>query len=247
MGGRERLAQRDVGFDPEAVSIDDEDVLDRLQPEVQDWWVDEFGEYVPGNGGFFTPPQKEAIPLVDEGENTLVCAPTGSGKTQSSFCAIYNDLFGRATADDLENSVYCLYVSPLKSLANDIHRNLADPIDAITDKLAATGHDDVAVRHAIRHGDTSDSDRQAMLETTPHILNTTPETLAILLNSPKSRRSSRPSSTSSSTRSTPWRTTSAAPTWPSPWSGWRPWPRGRPRGSAARRPSNRCRGWRSSW
>ena len=108
--------------------------------------------------------------------------------TQASFAAIYNDLFRRAKADDLGNSVYCLYISPLKSLANDIHRNLAEPIDAITDKLAANGHEDVDLRHAIRHGDTSDSDRQAMLSTTPHILNTTPETLAILLNSPKFKR-----------------------------------------------------------
>ncbi|PSP96433.1 helicase [Halobacteriales archaeon QS_4_70_19] len=188
--GRELLREchDELPFDPGAVDIDDADVLARLEPAVRKWWVETFGAFVPGNGGFFTPPQKEAIPLVDEGENTLVCAPTGSGKTQSSFCAIYNDLFRRATADDLENSVYCLYVSPLKSLANDIHRNLAEPIDAITDRLAATGHDDVEVRHAIRHGDTSDSDRQAMLETTPHILNTTPETLAILLNSPKFKR-----------------------------------------------------------
>jgi ATP-dependent Lhr-like helicase len=185
--GREllRACRDDLPFDPASVDIDDADTLARLEPEVREWWVETFGEYVPGNGGFFTPPQKGAIPLVDDGENTLVCAPTGSGKTMASFAAIYNDLFRRAKADDLDNSVYCLYLSPLKSLANDIHRNLAEPIDAITDKLAANGHDDVDLRHAIRHGDTSDSDRQAMLETTPHILNTTPETLAILLNSPK--------------------------------------------------------------
>jgi ATP-dependent Lhr-like helicase len=188
--GRELLCacHDDLPFDPTTVDIDDADVLARLEPEVREWWVEAFGEYVPGNGGFFTPPQKEAIPLVDDGENTLVCAPTGSGKTGASFAAIYNDLFGRAKTDDLDNSVYCLYLSPLKSLANDIHRNLAEPIDAITEKLAANGHDDVDLRHAIRHGDTSDSDRQKMLSTTPHILNTTPETLAILLNSPKFKR-----------------------------------------------------------
>jgi ATP-dependent Lhr-like helicase len=182
-----RSCHDDLPFDPEAADIDDADVLARLEPEVREWWVETFGAFVPGNGGFFTPPQKEAIPLVDEGENTLVCAPTGSGKTMASFAAIYNDLFRRAKAGDLDNSVHCLYISPLKSLANDIHRNLTEPIDDITDKLAANGHD-VDLRHAIRHGDTSDSDRQAMLETTPHILNTTPETLAILLNSPKFKR-----------------------------------------------------------
>jgi ATP-dependent Lhr-like helicase len=187
MDPRARLAATDPPFDAERVDIDDGDVLDSLAPVVREWWVETFGEYVPGNGGFFTPPQKEAIPLIHAGENALVCAPTGSGKTLASFTAIINELFAKARGDSLENSVYCLYVSPLKSLANDIHRNLEVPLDDITAKLADRG-EDVEIRHAIRHGDTSSSERQAMLETTPHILNTTPETLAILLNSPKFRR-----------------------------------------------------------
>ena len=184
MGGRALLAEQDVDFDPGAVGIDDADVLELLDPVVREWWVEQFGDYVPGNGGFFTPPQKEAIPLIHEGENALVCAPTGSGKTLASFTGIINGLFARDRAEGLENSVYCLYVSPLKSLANDIHRNLGVPLADITEKLDERG-EDAEIRHAIRHGDTSSSDRQAMLETTPHILNTTPETLAILLNSPK--------------------------------------------------------------
>jgi ATP-dependent Lhr-like helicase len=185
MGAMERLGET-VPFDPAEVSIDDEDVLDALEPVVQEWWVEQFGEFVPENGGFFTPPQKEAIPLIENGTNTLVCSPTGSGKTLSSFTSIINELFRRDQAEGLDNSVYCLYISPLKSLANDIHRNLEVPLEGITEKLDERG-EDVEIRHAIRHGDTSDSERQAMLETTPHILNTTPETLAILLNSPKFR------------------------------------------------------------
>ena len=175
-------------FDPDTVDIADGDVLERLEPAVREWWVDEFGRYVGQNGGFFTPPQREAIPLVDDGTNALVCAPTGSGKTLASFTSILNDLFGRAreSEDGLDNSVYCLYVSPLKSLANDIHRNLSVPLSGIRDRLDDTG-DDVDVRHAIRHGDTDKAERQRMLEETPHILNTTPETLAILLNAPKFR------------------------------------------------------------
>jgi ATP-dependent Lhr-like helicase len=186
---RKRLAKHGFEYDTEAVDIDDADAFSRLAFDVQEWWIEQFGEFVPENGGLFTPPQKGSIPRIDEGVNTLVCAPTGSGKTQSSFLAIIDDLFERAEQKDegLENSVYCLYVSPLKSLANDIHRNLARPLSGITDRLADRG-EDVEIRHAIRHGDTSDSDRQAMLEETPHILNTTPETLAILLNSPKFKR-----------------------------------------------------------
>ena len=175
-------------FDPDDVDIADGDVLDRLEPAVREWWADEFGRYVGQNGGFFTPPQREAIPLVDESTNALVCAPTGSGKTLSSFTAILDDLFGRARESDdgLDNAVYCLYVSPLKSLANDIHRNLAVPLEGIEDRLDDRG-ENVEVRHAIRHGDTDEAERRRMLEETPHILNTTPETLAILLNAPKFR------------------------------------------------------------
>jgi len=184
MGGRDLLAEQDVAFDPATVDIDDADVLDRLEPVVQEWWVEQFGEFVPGNDGFFTPPQKEAIPLIHEGTNALVASPTGSGKTLSAFTAVIDELFRRDREDGLDNSVYCLYVSPLKSLANDIHRNLEVPLEGITGKLADRG-EDVELRHAIRHGDTSDSERQRMLDETPHILNTTPETLAILLNSPK--------------------------------------------------------------
>ncbi|ELZ31754.1 ATP-dependent helicase [Halorubrum tebenquichense] len=190
------------GFDPETVPIGDADVLARLSPPVRRWWVERFGEYVGENGGFFTPPQREAIPHVDDGENCLVAAPTGSGKTLASFLAVLDDLFARDRAGELENSVYCLYVSPLKSLANDIERNLQTPLEGIGEAIAAAEADgddagaepdadgdadsyDPGVRQAIRHGDTSKADRQAMLSETPHVLNTTPETLAILLNSPK--------------------------------------------------------------
>ncbi|PSQ50571.1 helicase [Halobacteriales archaeon SW_7_65_23] len=183
MGDADGIASDAGEFDRR--EVDDADVLELLEPVVQEWWVEQFGEFVPQNGGFFTPPQKEAIPLIHEGKNALVASPTGSGKTLSGYCSIINELFRRdRTEEGLDNSVYCLYVSPLKSLANDIHRNLEVPLDGITEKLADRG-EDVEIRHAIRHGDTDDSERQAMLTETPHILNTTPETLAILLNSPK--------------------------------------------------------------
>jgi ATP-dependent helicase Lhr and Lhr-like helicase len=209
MDGDETPASvEDLPFDPESVEVDDRDVLELFEPAVREWWLREFGEYVPENGGFFTPPQKEAIPAIHERENVLICAPTGSGKTLASFAAIINELFARertggsdeggsqsgetdptdTDGDDggLENSVYCLYVSPLKSLANDIGRNLDVPLSGIAEILEGRG-ESTEIRHAIRHGDTPSSERQRMLQETPHVLNTTPETLAILLNSPKFR------------------------------------------------------------
>jgi ATP-dependent Lhr-like helicase len=163
----------------------DREILDRLDPAVREWWVDRFGP-PEQDGGCLTPPQRGAIPLVHERENALVAAPTGSGKTLASFTAILNELFQQERDGGLEDGVHCLYVSPLKSLANDIERNLAKPLEGIAERLAERGVE-TDVRQAIRHGDTSDYERQQMLETPPHILNTTPETLGILLNSPKFR------------------------------------------------------------
>jgi ATP-dependent Lhr-like helicase len=144
--------------------------------------METFGPRRKVNGGYFTPPQRLAIPLIHEGKNVLICSPTGSGKTLSAFTSIINELFILAKSEQgLENSVYCIYVSPLKSLANDIHKNLEEPLHAISSLYG----DEKLIRHAIRHGDTASEERSSMLKKTPHILNTTPESLAIMLNSPK--------------------------------------------------------------
>ena len=88
-------------------------------------------------------------------KNLVLVAPTGSGKTLASFTAIINELYrrDRETADGLDNAVYCLYVSPLKSLANDIHRNLEVPLDAITD---GEFRQDVAGRGPVGPGGVGD-------------------------------------------------------------------------------------------
>lgn len=166
------------------VDIDDSDVFEQLNEPIKKWWCSEFGKYVEQNNGFFTPPQKEAIPKINKDQNTLVASPTGSGKTLTSMITQINRLFERAINNTLENEVYCLYISPLKSLANDIQKNLEDPLNGISEYI---DEDIQEIRHKIRHGDTPQDERQKMLKETPHILNTTPETLAILLNSPKFR------------------------------------------------------------
>ena len=165
----------------------DDDLLDRLDPALVDWWQERFSPDADGVDGYFTPPQRRAIPEALDSENVLVAAPTGSGKTLASHTAVIHDLAQKSREGSLENTVYCLYISPLRSLANDIERNLSRPLAGVNDRLLRDDPDGTPIRHAIRHGDTTSADRNAMLDETPHILNTTPETLAILLNAPKFR------------------------------------------------------------
>ena len=80
-----------------------------------------------------------------------------------------------------------LYVSPLKALSNDIHKNLDVPLSGIAALAAERGLLLPPIRTAVRTGDTPTSERQKMLKHPPHILVTTPESLFILLTSEKSR------------------------------------------------------------
>lgn len=156
----------------------DEEILDLLNENVREWCIRQLG-------GQFTPPQRVAVPLIHEDKNVLICSPTGSGKTLSAFLSIIDKLFVRAMDGGLEDSVYCLYISPLKSLANDIYKNLSAPLEGIQEIARERGLRHTPIRHAIRHGDTSKADKAKMARKPPHILNITPETLGILLNSPK--------------------------------------------------------------
>ena len=158
-------------------------IVDTFDEVIRDWWIKSFS----GNFELFTPPQRLAVPLIHEGKNVLICSPTGSGKTLSAFISILNKLFILAKQDALENSVYCLYISPLKSLANDIYKNLEKPLSDIQELALNRGFKTQEIRHAIRHGDISSQDKSRMLKNTPHILNTTPESFSILLSAPQFR------------------------------------------------------------
>lgn len=147
----------------------DEELSRLLHPWVRAWFQERFET--------FSPPQRYAIPNVHERKNCLISAPTGSGKTLASFLAILSELVTLAERGELENRVYCVYVSPLKALGNDIRRNLEEPLQGIAEIAGR----DLGIRVAVRTGDTSAYEKQKMLRKAPHILITTPESLAIAL------------------------------------------------------------------
>ncbi len=150
----------------------DEELYRLLHPWVRAWFQERFGT--------FSPPQRYAIPNVHERKNCLISAPTGSGKTLSAFLAILSELVALAERGELENRVHCVYVSPLKALGNDIRRNLEEPLHGISEIAGR----DLGIRVAVRTGDTSAHEKQKMLHKAPHILITTPESLAIALTAP---------------------------------------------------------------
>jgi ATP-dependent Lhr-like helicase len=129
------------------------------------------------------------------GRDTLIAAPTGSGKTLAAFLWAVNDLIERALAGVLQDRIHAVYVSPLKALGNDIHKNLQVPLDAVRARAAARGQALPEIRVAVRTGDTPMRDRALQLRHPPHILITTPESLYILLTAEKSRALLREAST----------------------------------------------------
>ncbi|MFP4000818.1 MAG: ATP-dependent helicase [Thermoplasmata archaeon] len=165
---------------PVDASESSDDLPNDFEPYVKEWFSDQFD--------LLTPPQKYSFDLIHENKNSLISSPTGSGKTLSAFLSILNELFLKGDEGELENKVYCLYVSPLRALGNDIQRNLKEPLEGIKKKAEEMDIDMPGVRSAVRTGDTSSQKRQKMLKETPHILVTTPETLGIILNAPKFKK-----------------------------------------------------------
>ncbi|TFW19489.1 DEAD/DEAH box helicase [Massilia arenosa] len=150
-----------------------------FHPAVAAW----FGAAFPAA----TEAQLRAWPLIQSGRPTLVAAPTGSGKTLTAFLAAIDALVRESSAGPLPDETQVLYVSPLKALSNDIHVNLEAPLEGIGRQLAAMGLPAHGIRAAVRTGDTSQAERNAMRRRPPHILVTTPESLYVLLGSDSGR------------------------------------------------------------
>lgn len=128
-----------------------------LPPSLSRWITD--------RGWSLHPHQTEMLARSSE-PALLLIAPTGGGKTLAGFLPTLAEL-GPAPAPGL----HTLYISPLKALASDIKRNLSRPI-------AEAG---LAIRVEDRTGDTSQTQRKRQRADPPHILLTTPESLALLL------------------------------------------------------------------
>ena len=131
--------------------------------------------------------QAQAWPAIQAGQNTIIAAPTGSGKTLAAFMAAINQLVHHGLQFPLADETHVLYISPLKALSNDIHRNLELPLNGIRDALLENGYADVPIRAQVRTGDTTQAERAMMKRYPPHILVTTPESLFILLTSESGR------------------------------------------------------------
>ncbi|HEX5326755.1 MAG TPA: ligase-associated DNA damage response DEXH box helicase [Acetobacteraceae bacterium] len=128
-----------------------------------------FASWFAGNGWSPRPHQLEMLAAARSGDSVLLIAPTGGGKTLAGFLPALVEL-----AADPRPGLHTLYVSPLKALATDIARNLMRPVHEMG----------LPVSIETRTGDTPANRRARQRAAPPHILLTTPESLAVLLSLP---------------------------------------------------------------
>lgn len=137
-----------------------------LHPATARWFQDSFGTP--------TEAQRLCVPPLASGRSVLLSSPTGSGKTLAGFLAVVDRLAREHHEEGLTaGGIRCLYVSPLRALAYDIEKNLKAP-------LRGLGLEEV-ITVGLRTGDTSSTERQKQRRKPPHLLLTTPESLAIIL------------------------------------------------------------------
>ena len=162
-------------------------VLDSVgfHPLIKRWFKQRFANP--------SPPQQHGWPSIAAEKHTLILAPTGSGKTLAAFLWSIDQLLRQSLSSESHqfsenrSGIHTLYISPLKALNNDIHRNLKTPLKEIH-LLAGTNDTEVPqISVAVRTGDTPPHVRQSMLCHPPHILITTPESLYLLLTTERGR------------------------------------------------------------
>jgi len=153
--------------------------LTPFHPVLQRWFSETIGTP--------TTVQLRGWEAIRERRHTLIAAPTGSGKTLAAFLTALDDLYIEGSTAPLPDEVRVVYISPLKALSADIHKNLAEPRRGIKRLADEMGLEAPKITAAVRTGDTTSSERAAMLRKPPHILVTTPESLYLLLTAERSR------------------------------------------------------------
>jgi len=161
----------------EAKERTSEDVKKILHPLVREWFFSKFKD--------LSITQKYGVLNIWERKDILISAPTGGTKTLTAFLSILNYLVIQSEKNQLDDKIYALYTSPLKALSNDIHKNLLEPLEEIQALAKEKNIKLQPIRVALRTGDTTQSERAKMARKSPHILITTPETLAIILTTKK--------------------------------------------------------------
>jgi ATP-dependent Lhr-like helicase len=137
-----------------------------------------------------TPPQAESVPIGLDGRSHLICSPTGTGKTLAAFLPVMSRLADLRDRDELFPRPYVLYISPLRALGYDVEHNVRRPLRQMgllerpnTERAVKRRGRirETYVRTGVRTSDTPVEERRLMMTRPPHILMTTPESLALML------------------------------------------------------------------
>jgi ATP-dependent Lhr-like helicase len=139
-------------------------VFDRLNPQIRAMLADQ-SIMEP------TPPQEQAIPRILDGEHVLLIAPTGTGKTEAASLPTMHKILAEKSSEKSEkgSGTRAVYITPLRALNRDMLRRFNEWGDRL------------GISIAVRHGDTTQSDRRKQSLRPPDLLITTPETLQVML------------------------------------------------------------------
>jgi ATP-dependent Lhr-like helicase len=138
----------------------------KLFPPIIQKAIEDFGFKEP------TEPQSKAIPSILEGENVLLVAPTGTGKTEAAFLPVLSKI----VSGERGQGIKLLYITPLRAL----NRDLLERLEWWCKRFD--------LRLAVRHGDTSTLERSKQSMAPPDILITTPETFQAIIPAKRFRR-----------------------------------------------------------